>query len=378
MDAKVSFRSPIQIDPFLPFQNGGRAIFTAETVAQQRGPIFAKQALEFSPNFSYQTHMTGLSIGRTHASEYKNSMSHVHHIFPYSPLHESISFIRTPTMSFLSLPNEIILKICKDKGPRDLHSLVLTNRHLANLLSHVLIDSLFRSRRRGGEYARRAFYFAAEREDKTIVRLLIEKGILDILGPGHRRLFGYVKERNIGKAVRTLLDCGVSAELRDRESWSMIHWAVCYGAVAAVKEFISREEVDLNVLDCDNCTPLYTASRGGRKRIVRALVDCPRVDVNIANAQLMTPLGVAAERGDGQMVKILLKHTMIESSLLGTHAIAPIYLAAQSGRVEVVRLLLRDGRCLVNWRDPAGRTALDVAAERRNAAIVQLLKQGGC
>ena len=37
----------------------------------------AEQALEFSPNFSYQTHVTVLSIGRTHASEYKNSVSHV-------------------------------------------------------------------------------------------------------------------------------------------------------------------------------------------------------------------------------------------------------------------------------------------------------------
>jgi len=213
-----------------------------------------------------------------------------------------------------------------------------------------------------------------------MVRLLIEKGILDILGPGHRGLFRYVEKPNIGKAVHTLLDCGVSAELRDWESLSMIHWAVYYDAVAAVEEFISREEVDVNVLDRDNCTPLYIASRGERRDIVQALVNCPRVDVNIANTQLMTPLGVAAERGDVQMVKILLKHTMIESSLLGTHVIAPMYMAAESGHVDVVRLLLRDGRCPVNWKDPAGRTALNVAERNGNERTVLLLMhwQGGC
>jgi len=293
----------------------------------------------------------------------------------YPPLHQSISSIRTPAMSLLSLPNEIILEICKDKNPQDLYSLVLTNRRLANLLSHALVDSLFRSYYRRGAYARKAFYSAAEREDKTMVRLLIEKGILDILGPGHRRLFSYVPEPHSGKAVRTLLDCGVSPELRDSASWSMIHWAARYGAITAVEEFVSRGEVAINVLDDDSYTPLYVASRDGRRSIVQAFVGCPRVDVNIANAQLMTPLGVAAERGDVQMVKMLLEHAMIESSLLGTHATAPIYLAARSARVDVVRLLLRDGRCEVNWRSPAGRTALYAAAKRGNTMIVQLLVQ---
>ena len=77
------------------------------------------------------------------------------------------------------------------------------------------------------------------------------------------------------------------------------------------------------------------------------------------------------------MVKILLKHAMIESSLLGTYTIAPIYLATRSGQVEAVRLLLCDGRCEVNWRDPAGRTALDVATRCEDVMIAQLLIQGG-
>ncbi|KAG0128872.1 ankyrin repeat-containing domain protein [Tuber indicum] len=278
-------------------------------------------------------------------------------------------------MSLLSLPNELILEICKDERPRDLYSLVLTNRRLANLLSHVLIDSLFRPYSRRKTYARKAFYSAAEREDKAMVRLLVDKGILDILGPGHRRLFYYITEPNRGRAVRTLLDCGVSAELRDHVSWSMIHWAARYGAISAIEEFLSREDIAINVLDRDNYTPLYVASRDGRRALVQAFVACPRVDVNIANAQLMTPLGVAAGRGDVDMVRIFLKHAMIESSLLGTHATAPIYLAAESARVEVVRLLLSDGRCEVNWRDPVGRTALYVAAERGNATTVELLMQ---
>ena len=45
LDATVPFRSPIQIALFLPFRNGEKPIFTAETVAERNGPIFGKQAL---------------------------------------------------------------------------------------------------------------------------------------------------------------------------------------------------------------------------------------------------------------------------------------------------------------------------------------------
>ena len=111
-----------------------------------------------------------------------------------------------------------------------------------------------------------------------MVRLLIEKGILDILGPGHKELFAYVEEPNTGKAVGTLLDCGVSAELLDGESFSMIHWAVRYDAVAAVEEFISREEVNINVLGGGNRTPLSIAAGEGRIGVVRAILGCPRLE----------------------------------------------------------------------------------------------------
>jgi len=43
--ATVPFRSPIQMTLSLPFQNGEKVIFTAETVAQRNGTVAAKQVL---------------------------------------------------------------------------------------------------------------------------------------------------------------------------------------------------------------------------------------------------------------------------------------------------------------------------------------------
>ena len=44
--ATVPFLPTIQMTLSLPFQNGEKAIFTAETVAQRNSPIFTKQALK--------------------------------------------------------------------------------------------------------------------------------------------------------------------------------------------------------------------------------------------------------------------------------------------------------------------------------------------
>ena len=64
LDTAVSFRPPIQIDLFLPLQNGEKAIFTVETVAEQNGPIFAKQAPSvFHP----------INTGTTRGSEFEGN-----------------------------------------------------------------------------------------------------------------------------------------------------------------------------------------------------------------------------------------------------------------------------------------------------------------
>ena len=44
-NGSAPFLHIIEIVFFLPFQNGRKAIFTAETVPQRNGPIFAEQAL---------------------------------------------------------------------------------------------------------------------------------------------------------------------------------------------------------------------------------------------------------------------------------------------------------------------------------------------
>jgi len=45
LDATVLLRSPIQMILFILFRNGDKAIFTAKTVAQLNGAIFAKRAM---------------------------------------------------------------------------------------------------------------------------------------------------------------------------------------------------------------------------------------------------------------------------------------------------------------------------------------------
>ena len=42
----ILFCFPLKITLFLPFQNREKVLFTAETVTQQNGPMFAKQTID--------------------------------------------------------------------------------------------------------------------------------------------------------------------------------------------------------------------------------------------------------------------------------------------------------------------------------------------
>lgn len=63
-------------------------------------------------------------------------------------------------MSFLDLPNKIILLISRKQSPCELDSLPRVSRFLAGLLAPALLDSAFLGRLSG--YGKRALYSAAK------------------------------------------------------------------------------------------------------------------------------------------------------------------------------------------------------------------------
>ncbi|CUS13547.1 unnamed protein product, partial [Tuber aestivum] len=186
-------------------------------------------------------------------------------------------------MSFLSLPNEIILQIAEGLSPAQLNSLLRANRRLANLIPHVLLETLFRTcSPRLGAFA---LFNAAERNDWRVVKRLVDRGILAFAGP---------------RFMKTPLWIAADMGCRD-----------------IVRLLLAREDVDPNGQGLDSRTdvnaafntgwsPLHLAASTGNETIVRILLSDPSIRVNAQNHRGWTPLHQAVCEGSAAVARILL------------------------------------------------------------------------
>jgi len=148
-------------------------------------------------------------------------------------------------MSFLGLPNELLLKICTSPVLEipDIASVLRTCHRLAIFSTCTLLSEILK--RRSDEYCQRALCYAAENYYYSTFSSLLDGGILDIISIGPIYLnvvVHYMSE----EGITNLVDCGV----------------------------------DPNTIDGRGCTPLVCATVGGHFCSVRGLLSDPRVDVN--------------------------------------------------------------------------------------------------
>jgi len=261
-----------------------------------------------------------------------------------------------PLMSFLGLPNEIILHISEEPSlsVSDLNSLVRTNRRLASLLQNAPTEALFRAR--SWEPGKRLLCYAADRGDYFTVKKLLDRGILDF-SPSTPILHDAVVTQSV-RAVRTLLECGVNADSRNLHRQTPLLLAVRYGLVEVVELLLAQPEVNVNACDAQEGPPLFVAAALGDEKIACLLLGNPGADLLICNYRGVTPLAMAAHMGHEGMVKILLDKTP-EVNLCPGGSTTPLIAAVHSGHVNIVNLLLQDIRVDPNARDFSSSTPME-------------------
>ena len=77
--------------------------------------------------------------------------------------------------------------------------------------------------------------------------------------------------------------------------------------------------------------------------------------------------------GDLSQVKKILKNNPHNLNILDNVGRTPLHFAAGNNQVEIVEILLELG-AITNQVDDKGRTALDVAIEKKSLATAELLK----
>ncbi|KAI0478139.1 hypothetical protein F4859DRAFT_478707 [Xylaria cf. heliscus] len=148
-----------------------------------------------------------------------------------------------------------------------------------------------------------------------------------------------------------------------REGVCIVHIASYYqfiGTLRRIIEISDERNLDINLVDYRNQTPLSLAAENGCEAAVRLLLDTGKVEIDSKDRYSRTPLSWAAENGREAVIQHLLNTGKVEiDSKDKEFGRTPLSWAAKNGRKAVVQLLLNTSKVKIDLKNKEfGRTPL--------------------
>ena len=243
-----------------------------------------------------------------------------------------------------------------------------------------------------------ALHLAASEGHLDVARMLLERGAEvdsqnnEGLTPLQRASQGM--REGYQDIVRLLLDHGANRNARDNRtniaplSRNNLVNAAHRGDLVVCRRILLERNVNVNSQDSYNSTALLLASQNGHTDVVRLLLD-NNASVYVRDADGDTPLHSAADSGNLEITRMLLERRA-EVNYRNNLGSTPLHLASGDNvrrnldqvtrRVkvkpdrDVVQLLLDHGAD-ARAQNLDGKTAYDIARDRKLPEIVQLLSQ---
>lgn len=276
-------------------------------------------------------------------------------------------------MPLLDFPNELLLEVAGYLEPKDLNSLIRSNRRLAYLLNASLYQLAIEYWRFGVA----ALYSAATNGNLQIVRLLLDNG----LNSAGREIHGLTVFHRLAwegheAALRILLEHGVDIDEQDEHGRTALHLAVRHEKSLDAFKLLLEWGADVNVHEpVSGYTPLHTAVFMESPVAVELLLR-KGADVNLRTSNGQTPLHLAAWKDLHKVGNQMFDYMDDAASWdFATRKITPT-VRKSTKHEALVRLLLHEGAD-VNALDQKRRTPLHLAASRGNELAARLLIRQG-
>lgn len=270
-------------------------------------------------------------------------------------------------MSFLDLPNELLLQIALDFDCKDLNSLLRVNRRTCFLFTQSLQRLAVEPK--GGLSA---LQWAASKGYYSLAVLAIDSGLwLDERCEAHDRTpLHFAISGAAPKIAKLLLDRGADPNARNDNGSTPLHWAAMCGMHDVCQALIAAG-ADTTLKNNDGVTPLHCAVEGGAEAFVRLLDE---LDVHACSDIDTSEVSVPKEENRRRVavVRLLLDNDS-RVNARDSSGYTALHFAAMVGKRKVVNWLLEEGAdAYVKDRDRS--TALDIAEALGHKKVVALLQ----
>ena len=201
------------------------------------------------------------------------------------------------------------------------------------------------------------------------------KSLVNISFKGSSDLLSAAKSGNLERVIYELANgADINYRTRDYDYNSPLRQACYYEHVDIVNELLSHKEIDVNIRDYYQRTPLIVICKLGiESYILEALLNYPNIDVNAQDYEGKTSLYYAARVNHPKTVQALLKHPNIDVNLASNDNTTPLMSACSQGHKEVVELLLQCPDVDVNAADNDGDTPIMEAIRCGWAEVAKML-----
>jgi|GEM_PF-3361116 ankyrin repeat protein len=223
-------------------------------------------------------------------------------------------------------------------------------------------------------------------EDKSseelFERLFTERGLSPELDTGDpfapMPILRYCVQHDREELARLVLEQGARVDRVDEQGQGLVHEAVGVGSAKLVR-LLAQFGADINLDTLDRGdgqrAPLHLACDQGNLEVVETLLELG-ADVTATNWRGESGLHIAAFAKHPEVIAALLGQDGIDVDLERGDGKTALHLAADRRQTDAVALLLRAG-AEVNPRDEDGWTPLSYACARGDSDITELLLANG-
>jgi E3 ubiquitin-protein ligase mind-bomb len=164
---------------------------------------------------------------------------------------------------------------------------------------------------------------------------------------------------------KLILEKSNNVNAQDDEGWTALHCAITHKSEVATKELLNHKDVDVNIKNNNNCTPLHFASNYWRDipvDLFNSILEKTN-DINAQDEDGRTALHWAISENSEIVVKELLNHNDVDVNVKNDYHRTPLHLVSEYWKDipgDLFKIILEKSTD-INAQDKDGKTALHFA-----------------